>query len=68
MNMSRFLSIFFRTLEKIWLEDISSIHSEQLTLNRLHPIYTGTVAKTLINLQTCQIWSLVAVRELSHNE
>lgn len=31
MNMSRFLSIFFPKLENIWLEDISTAHSEQLT-------------------------------------
>lgn len=28
----------------------------------------GNVVKTLITLQTCQIWSLEVVRELSHNE
>ena len=32
MNTSGFLSIFFPTLEKICLEDISSTRSEQLTL------------------------------------
>lgn len=63
MNTSRFLSIFFPMLEKIWLQDISNKHSEHFS-----PVYKGAVVKTLINLQTCQIWSLEVVKELSHNE